>query len=228
MNPEIEKLIELALADGQITEKERNVVLKKAAELGVDVDEVEMVLDGKIHLLQSNKPKQKEKVGNIKACPACGASVKALEFSCSDCGHEFINKSSNSNFIELEKKLFTAKNDESRIKIINDHPISNDKETLFELLSYMSSKVLSADSQMDNELINAYQSRAIEIITKLKLICSSDQTLMQELNNISKKMNNRKSRNAFFLVSIISLSMFLGYLVWAAIARIFGAHWWPF
>ena len=35
MHPEIEKLIDLALADGQITEKERNVILKKAAELGV-------------------------------------------------------------------------------------------------------------------------------------------------------------------------------------------------
>lgn len=48
MHPEIEKLIDLALADGQITEKERNVILKKAAELDVDADEVEMVLDGKI------------------------------------------------------------------------------------------------------------------------------------------------------------------------------------
>jgi hypothetical protein len=32
MNPEIEKLIDLALADSQITEKERNVILKKAIE----------------------------------------------------------------------------------------------------------------------------------------------------------------------------------------------------
>lgn len=48
MHPEIDKLIDLALADGQITEKERNVTLKKAAELGVDADEVEMILGGKM------------------------------------------------------------------------------------------------------------------------------------------------------------------------------------
>ncbi len=48
MHPEIDKLIDLALADGQITEKERNVILKKAAELGVDADEVEMILGGKM------------------------------------------------------------------------------------------------------------------------------------------------------------------------------------
>ena len=41
MNPEIEKLIDLIIIDGQITEKERNVILKKAAELGVDSDELE-------------------------------------------------------------------------------------------------------------------------------------------------------------------------------------------
>jgi len=35
MHPEIEKLIDLTLADSLITEKERNVILKKAAELGV-------------------------------------------------------------------------------------------------------------------------------------------------------------------------------------------------
>ena len=48
MHPEIEKLIDLALADGQIAKKERNVILKKAAELGVDADEIEMILEGKI------------------------------------------------------------------------------------------------------------------------------------------------------------------------------------
>ena len=58
MHLEIEKLIDLAIADGQITEKERNVILKKAAELGVDADEVEMVLDGKLHQLEASKPKQ--------------------------------------------------------------------------------------------------------------------------------------------------------------------------
>ena len=30
MNPEIEKLIKMALADGQITDKEREIILRKA------------------------------------------------------------------------------------------------------------------------------------------------------------------------------------------------------
>ena len=92
MHPEIEKLIDFALADGQITEKERNVILKKSAELGIDTDEVEMVLDGRLHQLEASKPKEKEKVGNIKTCPACGASVKAFQIKCDDCGHEYNKK----------------------------------------------------------------------------------------------------------------------------------------
>jgi hypothetical protein len=232
MRPEIENLIDLALADGQINEKERNVILKKATELGVDADEVEMVLDGKLHQLEANKLKQKEKVGNIKTCPACGSSVKALEFTCSDCGHEFSNKSSNGNLIELEKKLEKANDDDSRIKIINNHPISNDKETLFELLSYMSSKVTSSDSGSNNSLINAYQSRAVEITTKLKFIGSSDPLLIEQLNQLSAKMNRSKSKNAF--TNVIKWSLFsvlwclFTYLMIATIARIFGAHWWPY
>ena len=33
----------------------------------------------------------KEKIGNIKTCPACGSSVKSMTSSCEDCGHEFTN-----------------------------------------------------------------------------------------------------------------------------------------
>lgn len=234
MHTEIEKLIDLALADGQITEKERNVILKKAAELGVDADEVEMTLDGKLHQLEASNPKQKEKVGNIKTCPACGAEVKALKLKCDDCEHEFINNSSNSNLTQLEKKLASVKadDDKKRIKIITDHPISNDKETMFELLSYMSSKVLSANTESDSSVITAYQGRAIEIITKLRFVCGTDPLLMEQLNQISKKMSSKKNKNV--MGNIVKWSAFsilwclFTYLMIATIARIFGAHWWPY
>lgn len=52
MNAELEKLIDLALADGQLTEKEKQILTRKAKEFGVDEDEFEMVLEGKLHLAQ--------------------------------------------------------------------------------------------------------------------------------------------------------------------------------
>ena len=52
MHPEIEKLIQLAIADGEITEKERAVIMRKAEKLGEDIDEVEMILDGELALFK--------------------------------------------------------------------------------------------------------------------------------------------------------------------------------
>jgi hypothetical protein len=49
MNPELEKLIDLTLADGVLTEKEKTVLFRKARELGVEEDELEIILDGKLH-----------------------------------------------------------------------------------------------------------------------------------------------------------------------------------
>lgn len=44
-NEQLEKLIDYALADGELTEKEKQVLFKKAESMGVDLDEFEMVLD---------------------------------------------------------------------------------------------------------------------------------------------------------------------------------------
>ncbi len=53
MNQEIEKLIAIALIDGTLTDKEKEIILRKAEKLGEDVDEVEMIIEGKMYELQS-------------------------------------------------------------------------------------------------------------------------------------------------------------------------------
>jgi hypothetical protein len=95
MHPEIEKLIDLALADGQVTEKERNVILKKAVELRVDADEVEMVLDGRLHQLAQNKNVKVQ----IQKCLSCGNFINGLSNVCDACG--YINQSSSTNTSNL-------------------------------------------------------------------------------------------------------------------------------
>lgn len=55
MHSEIEKLIEMALADGQISDKEREIILRKAEKLGLDLDEAEMYLEGKISSTNLNE-----------------------------------------------------------------------------------------------------------------------------------------------------------------------------
>jgi len=48
INPELEKLIETAFSDGKITEREIEILKKKAEQLGVDLDEFELYLENKI------------------------------------------------------------------------------------------------------------------------------------------------------------------------------------
>ena len=102
-NEQIENLINLALADGELTEKEKQILFKKAEAIGIDLDEFEMVLDAKLFEKQKTvkaavpsvaAPKS-DKFGDVKKCPACGAIAQSFQTKCSDCSHEFSNIGAN-------------------------------------------------------------------------------------------------------------------------------------
>jgi hypothetical protein len=119
MHPEIEKLIDLAAADGQITEKEKNVILKKAAELQVDVDEVEMTLDAKKHIYE------KSTIGAQIKCPSCGTRISGLVKTCS-CGYLF-NTGSIHDSKSLESSIETLENLIIQVRGLSS---SNSKEVI--------------------------------------------------------------------------------------------------
>ena len=48
MNEQLIKFIELCLTDGVITDKEREVIFRKAGEYNVDIDECEIILESMI------------------------------------------------------------------------------------------------------------------------------------------------------------------------------------
>ena len=52
MHPEIEKLINIAQGGNKITERQKEIILRKAADLGDDVEEVEFILEGLMHPVQ--------------------------------------------------------------------------------------------------------------------------------------------------------------------------------
>jgi hypothetical protein len=95
-NEQIENLINLALADGELTEKEKQILFKKAESFGVDLDEFEMVLDAKLAERKKSMPSstttsapKSEKFGDVRKCPACGAMLQSFQTKCDDCGHEY-------------------------------------------------------------------------------------------------------------------------------------------
>ena len=93
----IEALISVALADGVLTEKEKQVLFKKAEAEGINRDEFEMVLDARLVELQKAEKEKAEKsapkstkYGDVHKCPVCGAIIPALSGICPECGYEFV------------------------------------------------------------------------------------------------------------------------------------------
>jgi hypothetical protein len=126
-NEQLEKLIDMALIDGELTEKEKQILFKKAEAMGVDLDEFEMVLDARFYDKKQNASKElvpeaaapkSDKLGDIKKCPACGSIVGAFKAICSDCGTEFRNIDASQNITKFFEKL--------------DELESNRKDSLFD------------------------------------------------------------------------------------------------
>jgi len=215
MNSEIENLIDMALADGEVTEKERAIILRKAEQLGIDKDEVEMILDGKLHQLEASKPKQKEKVGNIKTCPACGASVESFTAKCLDCGHEYRATKGVSSRITLTEKIETTdpniEDYEDVIEgIISNYPIPNNKEDLLEFIAVGISKAAWGEGGVKK----AWADKADEAINKLEIISINDSTFKPNIENYRKMLRKKKKKSNFnfvLMILFIFLMVFLAY-----------------
>lgn len=124
-NEQIENLINAALADGVLTEKEKQVLFKRAQAMGIDLDEFEMVLDARLVELKKKEARENEqyqlemekakaaqksapksdKFGDVRKCPACGAMVESFQTKCPECGHEFSNIEANSTTQKLMAAL---------------------------------------------------------------------------------------------------------------------------
>ena len=122
----LEGLIDAALIDGNLTEKEKDILSKKAKALGIDLDEFEMVLDARLfekkQAMQASAPlsptpplaptaPQSEKYGDVKKCPSCGAMVESFKTSCGYCGHEFTNVNASQNITKFFEKLDALESD---------------------------------------------------------------------------------------------------------------------
>jgi hypothetical protein len=123
----INRLMELALADGELTEKEKQILFKNAEQEGIDLDEFEMVLEAKLiertqqiqetqaqRLAQMAPPSpimpqqealKSDKNDGVKKCPACGAMLQSFQTNCPDCGHEIGGVTANESIERLFGKL---------------------------------------------------------------------------------------------------------------------------
>ena len=108
---ELEAIIDAALADGVLTDKEREVLHRRAAQEGVDADELDVVIEGRLAKIKQEKdwlrptPPTTEKRGNVVKCPSCGAPAQAGAVKCAECGYVFTNVKANSSMERFQKGI---------------------------------------------------------------------------------------------------------------------------
>ena len=154
---ELKKLIDAAMADGIITSKEREVIIRKAATLGIDAAEVEVYLDAEIQKTeQAADMAKRDKIGPV--CPQCGKQVPPLTLKC-ECGYEFTNAKRSYSMQILSERLnaISLTDDElkeiekaapaekagkrsdflasKQINMITTFPVPNTKEDIIHFLS---------------------------------------------------------------------------------------------
>lgn len=209
---EFEDLLKEYLTDGIITSKERQVLLKKAQQLGYDVDEVDLYIDA-----QQQKSDQAVEVAASKkrgkVCPQCGASLQSMQLTCPECGFEFQGEKANKTASALVEKL--AEIDRQQIKHDKEHkgffdtavfdgdeikantianwPIPNKKEDLVEFIGICKSNI-----DMGGDLCYAWEGKAQQIIMKCKLLLKDDPEIMAYVNELDKQVNKKSFLSRLF------------------------------
>lgn len=193
-NEQLEQLIDAALADGVLTEKEKQVLFKKAQTLGVDLDEFEMVLDARFVKLQkeqqSSAPKS-NKFGDVKKCPACGAIIQSYQGICQECGYAFENTDANLSSMKLYELLLKENNTRKMKYIIETFPIPNTKADLLEFLTALKPRIMDTAS----EFSEAYYKKYAECIEKAKVAYIGDKQLqlfIEDFEKLEKEIKKRK------------------------------------
>lgn len=196
----MEHLIDMALADGELTEKEKQVLFKKAEANGIDLDEFEMVLDARLYEKQKSMkasqpvatgaaPKS-EKYGDVRKCPGCGAIVESYTTRCPECGHEFNNIGNVSSFNLLSSKLEALENkrtggvflgafkdfsiNKQKASLINGFPVPTTKEDILEFVSMATPLAKPATKFM---LLSGLNSEEYDIAKAWKAKC--EQVIMK-------------------------------------------------
>lgn len=223
-NEKIEGLISAALADGVLTEKEKQVLFKKAQAEGIDLDEFEMVLDARlVELKKAEKTKldvsapKSNKYGDVRKCPSCGAIVPSLVGVCPECGYEFsgieANFSSQKLWEELNKTSFiTDKSlpvdsqrkekkefDNQRKLIIEGFPVPNTKADLFEFLAAIKPRMRDSKDPLSRSYLKKYE----ECIDKAKISFPNDVNFRPFIEAFDREKKNIKIKRLVKIFCII-------------------------
>lgn len=203
---QLEAIIDAALADGVLTDKEREVLHKRAAQEGVDADELDVVIDGRLAKIKKEEdwlrpvppvqPLMSNKMGNVMKCPSCGAAYEPGTVKCPECGHYFQNISANNSAKELAdgiQKIMSEggmgifsrdKTLTKCVQFIKDFPIPNTKDDMLEFLITLDAKRKTKDVGLNFQ--GYYGDKYKEVVKKAQFLFPDDKQIQSAIDSTNK------------------------------------------
>lgn len=222
MHPDIEKLINIAKEGGKLTEKQKEIILRKAEKLGEDKDEVEMILES----IQCNEPAKMGKP-KVRKCPHCGATIPATSLKCPECGFLVDDESEAARearkFIEeLQKRLnrygTELEDEEKKASIIQGATTPNTVEGYSQMLTFAYSNYLSSHRDGDGRPLvkNAWLGKAQHAYAQLQMRAKDDESIQSFLSNYAFVLSEKPAKNYtvyIILGIIIPLAILFYYII---------------
>ena len=223
---QLEAIIEAALADGVLTDKEREVLHKRAAQEGVEADELDVYIDGQLakkkkeeDWLRPTPPKVSDKVGDVLRCPRCNEPYTPGTVKCGACGYEFINREAISSATKFAEGLAKAtekaakmktKNDDQREIIknfITSFPLPNTRDDLLEFIASMEAR--RHDSYESSE----YKAKLVEAINKAEMFFPNDpqfKIVIQQIRDKFKEESKQENKiGCYIALALIGMFLFI-------------------
>lgn len=212
MHPDIERLISIAKEGGELTEKQKEIILRKAGTLGEDLDEVEMILE-------TINPSVKKRSAS-KKCPHCGSVIPALTFKCPDCGFLLEDESrstqeARATILNLQKELSqyddSGESEEIKAALIQGASIPKTIEGLSQWLTFACSKY-SSTGHNSNSLRalekNAWLAKAKDAYSQLQLRANEDPSIQALLSSYSHIMKAKPAKEKWLLYTFAVLALY--------------------
>lgn len=207
---ELDALLQEYLTDGVISPRERKVLLKKAASLGLDVEEIDLYIDAQEQKVSRAMTAKVEHQRGMK-CPHCAAQIPLLTDKCPECGNFILPDTSTelTEIIEtLEDALVNMKSGqdfahnkakvEKNLRKAELYYSNNPKVKI--LIGKINEEIKSASKRKTKEDFKSFISKhwrllvfcvlvLIEIIFMIGYNASSDNYLSNYHNNIGNRMD---------------------------------------
>lgn len=197
---ELEMLIAAAIADGEITDKELEVLHKRAEAEGIDIDEFNMILQSRLHK-HNDKIEKENKLKNPPRDPNKSV-IKTLQNSINNIVDRYSQELNSLNSQELEsyerdRSIENAKkNRNNNIKAVIDNLfIPPTPEDILELLNFLKPKISSNyDCPFGDSVKQSYISKYNECLKIAEEKFADEPRIKELLKTIEEKKKKDKEK----------------------------------